>query len=67
MTNEEPRATDDDTQLDDTQLSDPAGDDTEGHSLMIDPTTARQLSRAKEQDIDRAARERQRQKDARGR
>ncbi len=62
MTNEEPRATDDDT-----QLNDPAGDDTEGHSLMLDPTTARQLARAKEQDVDRAARDRQRQKEARNR
>lgn len=60
MTNEEPRATDDDP-----QVTDPAGDDTEGHSLMIDPTTARQLSRAKEQDVDRAARDRQRAKETR--
>jgi hypothetical protein len=34
---------------------------------MIDPTTARQLARAKEQDVDRAARDRQRQKEARNR
>lgn len=52
---------------DDPQLNDPDGEDTEGHSLMIDPTTARQHQRVKEQDVDRAARERQRQKEARGR
>ncbi|MDQ3553528.1 MAG: hypothetical protein M3395_03845 [Chloroflexota bacterium] len=62
MTNEDQKPTEDDA-----QLKDPNGDDTEGHSLMVDPTTARQLSRAKEQDVDRAARDRQRQKEARGR
>jgi hypothetical protein len=60
MSSKMPRATEDDTELKDD------GQDTEGHSLMIDPTTARQLARVKEQDVDRASRDRQRQKDARG-
>ncbi|MBA2569912.1 MAG: hypothetical protein H0V04_01890 [Chloroflexi bacterium] len=52
---------------DDPQVGQPSDDDTEGHSLMLDPTTARQLARAKDQDVDRASRDRQRQKEARGR
>jgi len=52
---------------DDPQVRPPSDDDTEGHSLMLDPTTARQLARAKDQDVDRASRDRQRQKEARGR
>ncbi len=62
MTDRNPKTTEDDP-----QRKDPSGDDTEGHSMMVDPTTARQLARAKEQDVDRSARERQRQKEARGR
>ncbi|MBA2556971.1 MAG: hypothetical protein H0V12_06445 [Chloroflexi bacterium] len=39
--------------------------DTEGHAFMIDPTTARQLSRARSADVERDARDRQRTKEAR--
>jgi hypothetical protein len=42
-------------------------DDTEGHSLLVDPASARQLSRARDQDVERQARDRQRQREARGR
>lgn len=40
-------------------------DDTEGHSLLIDPTTASGIHRARQQDVDRQARERLRAKEAR--
>ncbi len=59
---------------DDPQPNGPAGDDTKRHrwwdliaptwARMTDPTTARQLARGKEEDVDRASRERQRQKEA---
>ncbi len=43
----------------------PAGDDTEGHMLQLDPNTARNLARARSADVDRDARERQLRKEAR--
>ncbi len=39
--------------------------DTEGHGLLLDPSMARQLDRARSADIDRAARDRRREKEAR--
>ncbi len=38
--------------------------DTEGHNMMISPTLGRDLARGRDADIERAARERQRQKEA---
>ena len=49
------------------KLDKPTDDDTEGHSMLLDPSTARHLARARDQEIERAARDRQRQKEARGR
>ena len=41
------------------------GDDTEGHGLLIDAATASGIQRARSQEIERQARERQRAKEAR--
>ena len=39
--------------------------DTEGHGLLVDPGMARDLARGRAADVDRASRDRQRQKEAR--
>jgi len=63
MTNENERAQD--------QGGDAAGktndDDTQGNVFLNDPTTARELARSREREVERAARERQRRNEARGR
>jgi hypothetical protein len=51
----------------DPQLPDERGDDTEGHSLWIDPGSARQLARNKNDEIERYAREAKRAKEAKKR
>ena len=43
----------------------PQGDDVEGHGYMLDPIMARQLSRDRSAEMERASRERARQKEAR--
>jgi hypothetical protein len=43
----------------------PETDETEGHMMSIDPGTARALAQARSADLQREARERQRQKEAR--
>lgn len=49
------------------QLPDERGDDTEGHSLWIDPSSARQLARNKNDEVERHAREAKRAKEAKKR
>lgn len=44
----------------------PAGD-TEGHSLLINPGAGRDLARSRSKDIEREVKQRQREKEARGR
>jgi hypothetical protein len=39
--------------------------DTEGHAFLVDPISSRQIARDRSAEIERAARERQRQKEAR--
>ncbi len=43
----------------------PQSDDVEGHGYMLDPIMARQLSRDRSAELERASRERARQKEAR--
>jgi hypothetical protein len=57
------RASDDDAR----ELDKPADEDTEGHNMLLDPSTARHLARSREQEIQRGARDRQREKEARRR
>ena len=57
------RANDDDPR----NIDDAGGDDTEGHSMLLDPSTARHLARSRDQEIERAARERQRNETAKKR
>ncbi len=57
------KASDDDAR----ELDKPADNDTEGHSMLLDPSTARHLARSREQEVQRGTRDRQREKDARGR
>jgi hypothetical protein len=42
----------------------PAVDDVEGHSLLIDPTTARMLDRAHQDDVARQAEKHRREQEA---
>ena len=44
--------------------SEPAVDDVEGHSLLIDPTTARMLDRAHQDDVARQAEKHRREQEA---
>ena len=41
------------------------GSDVEGHGYLLDPITARQMTRERTAELERVARERQRQKEAR--
>ena len=41
------------------------GDDTEGHSMFLNPSTSADMARARNKDIERQAREHARQKEAR--
>lgn len=41
--------------------------DTEGHSMMINPGAGRDLARGRAKEIEREAKNRQREKEARGR
>ena len=63
MTNENERAQD--------QGGDAAGktndDDTHGNVFLPDPSASRELARSREREVERAARERQRRNEARGR
>lgn len=43
----------------------PQSDDVEGHGYMLDPIMARQLSRDRSAEVERASRDRARQKEAR--
>jgi hypothetical protein len=43
----------------------PKAEDVEGHGYMLDPIMARQLSRDRSAELERASRERARQKEAR--
>lgn len=52
---------------DDVQPQKPSDDDSEGHIFLPDPGASRELARSREREMERAARERQRSKDARGR
>ncbi len=42
-----------------------SGEDTEGHSMLMDPTTALRLARARSADLQREARDNRRAKEAR--
>lgn len=57
------RASDEDVR----ELDKKPDEDTEGHSMLLDPSTARHLARSREQDVQRGARDRQREKEARKR
>lgn len=52
---------------DETRPGQPGEEDTEGHIFLPDPGAARELSRNREREYERHARERQRSQDARGR
>ncbi|HVQ22573.1 MAG TPA: hypothetical protein VMT36_04825 [Candidatus Saccharimonadia bacterium] len=43
----------------------PKSEDVEGHGYMLDPIMARQMSRDRSAEVERASRERARQKEAR--
>ncbi len=47
------------------EQADGSGEDTEGHSMLIDPNTAMRLARARSSDLQREARDNQRAKEAR--
>ena len=47
------------------EQADDSGEDTEGHSMLIDPNTAIRLARSRSSDLQREARENQRAKEAR--
>ncbi len=42
-------------------------DDTQGNVFLNDPSTAREIARGRDREVERAARERQRRNEARGR
>jgi hypothetical protein len=48
------------------ETRDPAESDTEGHNMWINPGSARDLTRSREQDRQRELKARQRVKDAKG-
>ena len=63
MPGNKPRASEDDER----ELDKTTDQDTEGHTMLLDPSAARELARRREQDVQRATQNRQREKEARRR